>query len=101
MVDALEIRVLGPFEVSTGGRPVAVTGGKRDALLALLALRQGRVVTVDELVGALWGEDLPAAPRNAVQHHVARLRAALGHEAVAGSGDGYALHHATVDAVAI
>ena len=41
----------------------------------------------------------PAAPRNAVQHHVTRLRAALGRDAVAGSGDGYALHHATVDAL--
>ena len=99
MVDALEIRVLGPFEVSTGGRPVAVTGGKRDALLALLALRQGRVVTVDELVGALWGEDLPAAPRNAVQHHVARLRASLGHEAIVAAPDGYALAAARVDAL--
>ena len=99
MVDALEIRVLGPFEVSTGGRPVPVTGGKRDALLALLALRQGRVVTVEELVDALWGADLPAAPRNAVQHHVARLRASLGHEAIVAAPDGYVLADARVDAL--
>ena len=32
----------------------------------------------DTLVEALWGSDLPAAPRNAVQHHVTRLRRALG-----------------------
>ena len=99
MVDALEIRVLGPFEVSTGGRPVAVTGGKRDALLALLALRRGRVVTVEELVDALWAADLPAAPRNAVQHHVARLRASLGHAAIVAAPDGYALADARVDAL--
>ncbi len=95
MSDRLEIRLLGPFEVIAGGRRVDIPGWKRQALLAMLALARGRVVAVDDLIDALWGADLPAAPRNAVQHHVARLRAALGHEAVAGSGDGYALHHAT------
>ena len=59
----------------------------------------GRVVAVDDLIDALWGADLPAAPRNAVQHHIARLRAGLGHGTVAGSGEGYALRHATVDAI--
>jgi len=99
MVGALEIRVLGPFEVLTGGRPTAVSGGKRHALLALLALRRGRGVSVDELVDVLWGVDLPATPRNAVQHHVARLRAALGPEMIVGAPDGYALAEAVVDAV--
>ena len=66
-----------------------MSGGKRQGLLALLALRRGRVVAVDALVGALWGDDLPAAPRNAVQHH-ARLRAALGPETIVASHDGYA-----------
>ena len=100
MSDPLEIRLLGPFEVIAGGRRVDIPGWKRQALLAMLALARCRVVAVDDLIDALWGADLPAAPRNAVQHHVARLRAALGHEAVAGLGDGYALHLATVDAVA-
>ena len=63
----LEIRLLGPFEVLARGRPANVSGGKRQGLLALLALRRGRVVAVDALVGALWGDDLPAAPRNAVR----------------------------------
>ena len=44
----------------------------------MLALRNGRVVDVDGLVDGLWGEELPAAPRNALHHHIARLRAALG-----------------------
>ena len=100
MSDRLEIRLLGPFEVITGGRPVVIPGRKRQSLLAMLALARGRIVAVDDLIDAVWEADLPAAPRNAVQHHVARLRAALDPEAVAGSGDGYALHVATVDAVA-
>ena len=101
MTHSLEIRLLGPFEVVAGGRPVesAATSGTR--LLALLALRRGRVVGVDELIDALWGEELPAAPRNALQHHVARLRAVLGQEAIVASDDGYALMDAAVDALAI
>jgi predicted ATPase/DNA-binding SARP family transcriptional activator len=97
--ETLEIRVLGPFEVLANGCPANVSGSKRHALLALLALHRGRVVGVDALVDALWGEDLPAAPRNALQHHVARVRAVLGQEAIIASSDGYALAETTVDAL--
>jgi len=96
---SLEIRVLGPFEVCLSGRPVSVAGSKRQALLALLALRRGRVIAVDALIEALWGEELPSAPRNALQHHVARIRAALGQEAITASSDGYALLDGAVDAL--
>jgi predicted ATPase/DNA-binding SARP family transcriptional activator len=95
----LEIRLLGPFEALVGGRPANVSGGKRQGLLALLALRCDRVVDVDLLIDALWGDELPAAPRNAVQHHVARLRAALGQETIVASPDGYTLTDASVDAL--
>ena len=99
MQELLEIRLLGPFEVLAGGTIADVGGSKRQALLAMLALRQGRVVDVDALVDGLWGEELPAAPRNALHHHIARLRAALGEEPIVGSPDGYALKGAHVDAV--
>ena len=99
MHDQLEIRLLGPFEVLAGGALADVGGSKRQALLAMLALRNGRVVDVDGLVDGLWGEELPAAPRNALHHHIARLRAALGERSIVGSADGYALEDARVDAV--
>ena len=99
MTASLEIRLLGPFEVLVGARPAEVTGPKRHALLALLALRGGRMVPVEVLVDAVWGEQVPAAPRNAVQHHVSRLRTALGAESIAAAPDGYALVGATVDAL--
>ena len=75
MQELLEIRVLGPFEVLVGQAPADVGGSKRQALLAMLALRNGRPVEIDALVDGLWGEELPAAPRNALHHHIARLRA--------------------------
>ena len=99
MTNPLEIRVLGPFEVRAGGRAADVGGSKRQALLAMLALREGRAISVDALVDGLWGEDVPSAPRNALHHHVARLRAELGADAIVGSTDGYALGAATVDAL--
>jgi DNA-binding SARP family transcriptional activator len=99
MQNRLGIRLLGRFDVTVGGRPAGSGGAKRDALLALLALRRGRPVSVDTLIDQLWGSDLPASPRNAVQHHVARLRAALGQEAIVGSPNGYALADATTDAL--
>ena len=51
----LEIRLLGPFEVVPAGTLAEVGGSKRQALLAMLALRRGRVVDVDALVEGLWG----------------------------------------------
>ena len=99
MGDQLEIRLLGPLEVLVGGTAADVGGSKRQALLAMLALRRGRVVEVDALVDGLWGEELPASPRNALHHHVARVRAALGEDSIVGSPDGYALKDAHVDAV--
>jgi DNA-binding SARP family transcriptional activator len=66
MMGSLEVRVLGPFEAVVAGKPVNVPGAKRQALVACLALRLGRVVSADTLVEALWGSDLPATPRNAV-----------------------------------
>jgi DNA-binding SARP family transcriptional activator len=95
----LEVRLLGPFEAVVGGQPVEVPGSKRQALVACLALRAGRVVPTDTLVEALWGSELPAAPRNAVQHHVTRLRRALGTDTIRLAADGYALEGAVVDAI--
>ena len=86
--NALEIRLLGTLQVTIDGRPAGTGGSKRDALLALLALRRGRPVSINELIDELWGAEVPASPRNAIHHHVARLRAALGQESIVGSRNG-------------
>jgi predicted ATPase/DNA-binding SARP family transcriptional activator len=69
--------VLGPVEVRPAeGPPVQLAPSVR-ALLARLALAPGRVVSVDALTDALWGEDLPADAGNALQLRVSKLRRAL------------------------
>ena len=52
----VEVRLLGPLEVDVSGRRLELRRQKQRALLALLALRAGEVVSTDRLVDELWGE---------------------------------------------
>jgi DNA-binding SARP family transcriptional activator len=58
--DGLRIGVLGPVEAWVNGRRVALGGQRPRALLAVLALMRGRVVTSERLIDEVWGEDPPA-----------------------------------------
>jgi two-component SAPR family response regulator len=76
--------------VAVGGRRVTVGGPKPRALLAVLVLDVGRVVSVDRLVDELWPGTPPETAKHAVQVYVSQLRKALG-EVVAREGPGYVL----------
>ena len=73
----LRVEVLGPVEAWVDGKQVALGGQRPRALLAVLALMRGRVVTSERLIDELWGEDPPARARASLQMHVSRLRKAL------------------------
>lgn len=91
-VAVVEFRVLGPMEVRVDGRTVAPRGDRQRTLLAVLLVAAGRVVPMDALAEALWGEQPPADPRNAIQTYVARLRGRLGGQVpLRTHGPGYAL----------
>ncbi len=87
----MEIRILGPLEVSVGGSDVVLARPKQRALLACLLLRANQVVSTDELVQALWGERPPDTANTALQGHVSALRKLLGAEAIATRRPGYVL----------
>jgi predicted ATPase/DNA-binding SARP family transcriptional activator len=72
------VEVLGPLRLVVDGATVDVPGPKRRAVLALLALAEGRVVTVDHLLNALSPSEVPESGRQALHTHVSRLRAHLG-----------------------
>ncbi|MEQ4305384.1 BTAD domain-containing putative transcriptional regulator [Plantactinospora sp. B6F1] len=74
----VRVRLLGPLEVVVADRPQAVSGARRRAVLATLALHVGRVVSVDRLVDVVWGERRPATVANTLQRHVSYLRGVLG-----------------------
>jgi predicted ATPase/DNA-binding SARP family transcriptional activator len=76
-VTALDIGVLGELTVTRGGRPVAITGPGRRALLGLLAANADRVVSIERIVEGLWGEAPPASAVKVVQTHVSQLRRVL------------------------
>src|SRR4051794_15987392 len=78
------LAILGPVEVKSPGRPPAGLPPSVRALLARLALVPGRVVPVDTLTDALWGEALPADAGNALQTRVSKLRRALVSAGVSG-----------------
>jgi DNA-binding SARP family transcriptional activator len=75
---AIAVRLLGPIEAELDGVAVGLGGPKPRALLTVLALDLGRVVSVDTLVEALWPGDAPDTASHAVQVYVSQLRKALG-----------------------
>ncbi|MGC4818077.1 BTAD domain-containing putative transcriptional regulator [Micromonospora sp. DT63] len=64
--------ILGPLRV--GGGESTVTAGRDRVVLAMLLLRAGRLVPVEELVDAVWEEHPPATARAQLQTCVSRLR---------------------------
>ncbi len=94
----LRIDVLGALRATdAAGRDVTPDGDLQRRLLALLVLKRGHVVSVDDAVDALWPRRVPADPAAALQTHVFRLRRALPDGVVASSGAGYRLEPTDVD----
>lgn len=85
MPAALAFHVLGPLQVTRAGAPVPLGGPRERVLLAALLVEHGRVVSVDGLAQALWGDYPPATARHQVAIGVSRLRKAF---AAAGAGPG-------------
>jgi DNA-binding SARP family transcriptional activator len=88
----VEYSVLGPLEVRIDGRTIAIGRGKQRALLAILALNAGRVVSAERLIDELWGEEPPATAATALQVYISRLRKTLGERAIETRDPGYLLH---------
>ena len=84
--------MLGPFGVLADGKPLDVSAGRSSALLAVLAMSAGKVVSIERLADMVWGEDLPANARRSVQTYVTRLRSVLGADTISTSGAGYVLN---------
>ncbi len=73
----MEYRVLGPVEVCHSGRTVDLGGGKQRALLAVLLMHAGQVVSVDRLLDVLWDGRPPSTAVTQLQGLVSRLRRTL------------------------
>jgi YVTN family beta-propeller protein len=87
----MEFRILGTLEVLVDGRQAPLGGARQRAVLAILLLHRGEVVSVDRVVDELWGERPPDTATKTVQVYVSRLRKALGDGVLVTRGGGYAL----------
>ena len=86
----MRVRLLGPVDVMAGSEILPVSGLRRKAVLATLALHVGQVVGTGRLVDAVWGETAPGA-LNTLQSHVSYLRTVLGKAAIVARPPGYLL----------
>ncbi|MEU6487186.1 BTAD domain-containing putative transcriptional regulator [Streptomyces sp. NPDC046887] len=73
----MDVRLLGPVEVSSEGHRIPLNGAKPTAILAALVVHLGEVVSAERLVDLVWDEDPPATARALVASHVSGLRRAL------------------------
>src|SRR3712207_4902562 len=71
-------RVLGPLEVEVAGGWITIPGERSRALLVALLLQPGSAVPTSRLVEALWPDQPPDDPANALHQVVRRLRSSLG-----------------------
>ena len=86
----MRVRLLGPVDVTVGSEARPVSGLRRKAVLATLALHASEVVSTGRLVDAVWGEAAPAA-LNTLQSHVSYLRTVVGKAAIVARPPGYLL----------
>ena len=96
----LRFHVLGPLRATRGGVEVDLGPPKQRALLAALLLAEGKVVSADRLVEALWGEEPPTRAAANVQVYVSKMRRLLhdnGSEQLVRRPPGYALTAGWVD----
>jgi DNA-binding SARP family transcriptional activator len=70
----MDIGILGPLAVRLNGQSIVPSAGKPRQLLALLAIRAERVVTVPTLMEEIWGDAIPKSAATTLQTYILHLR---------------------------
>jgi DNA-binding SARP family transcriptional activator len=77
VIGTIDFLLLGPLEARQHDRLLRLGSIKHRMLLAKLLLHANQVVSTDELIEAVWGEEPPPTVRQSLQNHVAALRKAI------------------------
>jgi DNA-binding SARP family transcriptional activator len=96
----VRVRLLGPVDAVVGGVPVSISGQRRRAVLAVLALHGEGIVGTGRLIEAVWGGEAGGVAPNTLQSHMSALRRVLGdRNAIVARAPGYLLDlgHGTTD----
>jgi DNA-binding SARP family transcriptional activator/tetratricopeptide (TPR) repeat protein len=70
----VKFRILGPLEILDGSERLELGGARQQIVIATLLLSANRVVTMDRLLEAIYGEDLPPTARSQAQIAISSLR---------------------------
>jgi DNA-binding SARP family transcriptional activator/tetratricopeptide (TPR) repeat protein len=73
----VDFRLLGPFEVVDGGSPISLGGRRQRAVLALLTIHAGEVLSADRIADDIWSGAPPSSAVGTLQSYVSRLRGSL------------------------
>jgi DNA-binding SARP family transcriptional activator len=76
--DDWRFAVLGPLQAQRGGAYVELGPFKQRVLLAVLLCRANTVLSVDQLLGAVWGDEQPRTARTNLQVYISALRRIVG-----------------------
>jgi predicted ATPase/DNA-binding SARP family transcriptional activator len=93
----VKFRLLGRLEADADGVDLTPVRPQQRALLALLLLRVGEVVAVDDLVEGLWGPRPAETAQKALHGHISALRKRLGADRIETRPPGYRLRLADGD----
>jgi DNA-binding SARP family transcriptional activator/predicted negative regulator of RcsB-dependent stress response len=85
----VDFRILGPLEITAGAERLGLGGPRQEVVVATLLLSANRLVTIDRLLEAMYGEDLPPTGRSQAQISISTLRRLF---ALHGSSDIIATH---------
>ncbi|WP_424530686.1 BTAD domain-containing putative transcriptional regulator [Sphaerisporangium viridialbum] len=73
----LYFSVLGPLTASRDGERIDLGGSRVKAVVATLLIAQGKVVTAERIVEAVWGEQAPNSVMASLYSYVTKLRKSL------------------------
>ncbi len=81
----IEFGILGPLEAHRAGEQLRLGGRNQKAVLALLLLQAGRVVSIERLAAELYGGETPVSAVTQVHRQVSELRKLFDADAAAES----------------
>jgi len=93
----MRYEVLGQFRVVDGDTPSLISARKIETVLAVLVIRADQVVTPDQLIAELWGDNPPRRAMAALHVYISESRKFLFREGrpdspIATQPSGYVLH---------